>query len=165
MEICSNISKLFYTLKELINPSVTFKTHTKRVLPVIDKNSSIGMQIKYYRMLQDVYQEDLALKLGYTREAIFHIENREMKLVNVNLIKDVIKELNIEDKIIINDEYIKFLLNNPSKTIINFRKEKKLKRIDLSKMIDTDISVIKRWENGTCNMTRASFEKIKKCMT
>ena len=47
-----------------------------------------------------------------------HLENQEMKLVDIKLLKGVIEELGIEDKIIINDDYIKFLLDDPCKNII-----------------------------------------------
>ena len=46
-----------------------------------------------------------------------------MKLVNVELIKGVIKELGIEDKININNDYISFLLDNPCKKILSIRKK------------------------------------------
>ena len=96
--------------------------------------------------------------------ALNRFENQEMKLINVNFIKDVIKELDIEDKIFINDDYISFLLGNPSKTLIDFRKKNNLKIIDLSEMIDVDVSVIKKWEKGQAQMTRTSYNKLKKCM-
>ena len=81
------------------------------------------------------------------------------------MIKDIIKELDIEDKIVINDDYIAFLLDNPIKTILDFRKKNNLKRIDLAKMLDKDISVIEKWETGKSQMTRASYNKLKKCMS
>ena len=81
------------------------------------------------------------------------------------MIKDIIKELDIADKIVINDDYIAFLLDNPSQTILDFRKEHNLKQIDLSKMLDKDISVIKKWETSKSQMTRVSYNKLKKCMS
>lgn len=49
-----------------------------------------------------------------------------MKLVNVNLIKGIIEELGIKDEININDNYIKFLLDNPCEKIRKTRKKMKL---------------------------------------
>ena len=134
------ISKLFYKLNE---------------------NSTSGEQIKYYRRLANIKQTDLCLKLGCDRGVLDCLENRELKLVNIDLIKEVIKELDIEDKIIINDNYIAFLLDNPIQTILDFRKKNNLKRIDLAKMLDKDISVIKEWQTGKSQMTRASYDKLK----
>lgn len=159
------ISKLFEKLKDKLDTEIIIHTIPTWKIPQINEHSTLGEQIKYYRRLANIKQTDLCLKLGCDRGVLDHLENRDMKLININLIKDIIKELNIEDKIIINDDYISFIFNNPSKAIIDFRKKNNLKRSDLSKMMKTDISVIKRWENGKCQMTRASYNKLKKCMS
>lgn len=159
------ISKLFDKLKDKLDTEIIIHTSPTWKIPRINENSTLGEQIKYYRRLANIKQTDLCLKLGCDRGVLDHLENRELKLVNINLIKDIIKELNIEDKIIINDDYIAFILDNPSKTILDFRKENNLKRIDLARMLDKDISVIKKWETGKSQMTRASYNKLKKCMS
>ena len=159
------ISKLFNKLQDKLDTEIIVHTSPTWKIPEINENSSLGEQIKYYRRLKNIKQTDLCLKLGCDRGVLDHLENRNMKLININLVKDIIKELDIEDKIIMNDDYISFIFNNPSKAIMDFRKKNNLKRIDLSKTMNTDISVIKRWEKGQCIMTRASFEKLKKCMS
>lgn len=159
----ARISKLFYKLKDkLENNEITLKTHAVWKIPRINENSTIGQQIKYYRRLANIKQTDLCIKLGCDRGVLDRLENRDLKLVNINLIKDVIKELNIEDKIIINDDYIAFLLDNPSKTIVDFRKKNSLKQVDLARMLGKSVSVIKNWETGKSQMTRASYDKLKK---
>ncbi len=165
LETKTAISKLFNKLKDKLDTEITLKTHAKWKIPQIDKNSTIGQQIKYYRRLANIKQTDLCLKLGCNRGVLDHLENRELKLVNVKLIKDIVKELDIENKIVMNDDYIAFLLDNPIQTILDFRKKNNLKRIDLAKMLDKDISVIKKWETGKSQMTRASYNKLKKCMS
>lgn len=156
---------MFYELKDALPYEVIIKTHAKWKVPTIDKNSSLGEQIKYYRRLANIKQKDLSLKLGYTRQALHHIENMEMKLLDINLIKDVIKELDIEDKININDDYIIFLLDNPHQTIIFLRKKLKLTRPKFAEMLGCSITSIKRWENGNTLISRAKFEQLKKCMS
>lgn len=54
-------------------------------------------------MLEDIKQSDLGINLNSTRSTLHHLENKDIKLVNVNLIKDILEELDIKDKIIIND--------------------------------------------------------------
>lgn len=157
----ARISNLFYKLKDKLDTSITLKTHAVWKIPKINKNSTLGQQIKYYRRLAGIKQSDLCSKLDYDRGVLDRLENRDLKLVNINLIKDVIKELDIADKIIINDDYIAFLLNNPSKAILDFRKKNNLKQIDLARMLGKSISVIKNWENGKSQMTRASYDKLK----
>ena len=162
LESCTTISKLFDKLKDKLETEVTLKTHAVWKIPQINENSTIGEQIKYYRRLANIKQTDLCSKLGCDRGVLDRLENRELKLVNVKLIKDVIKELDIEDKIVINDDYIGFLLDNPSKTIVDFRKKNSLKQVDLARMLGKSVSVIKNWETGKSQMTRASYDKLKK---
>lgn len=159
------ISKLFDKLKDKLETEITLKTHAKWKIPQINDNSTIGEQIKYYRRLANVRQLDLCHKLGCDRGVLDILENRDINLVNVKLIKNVIKELKIEDKINFNDDYIAFMFNNPSQKIIDFRNKNNITRNELSKMIKTDVSIIKKWETGKSQMTRASYNKLKKCMS
>ncbi len=165
MESCVVISKLFDKLKDKLDTEITLKTHAVWKIPQIDENSTIGQQIKYYRRLANIKQTDLSLKLGYTRQALHHIENMEMKLVDINLIRDVIKELDIADKIIINDDYIAFLLDNPSKKIFELRKKLNLTRPKFADLINVSMTSVKRWENGNGHISREMYERLKKCMS
>ncbi len=148
------ISKLFDKLKDKLDTEITLKTHAVWKIPQINENSTLGQQIKYYRRIANIKQTDLCLKLGYTRQALHHIENREMKLIDINLIKDVIKELDIADKININDDYIAFLLDNPSKKIFELRKKMNLTRPKFADLINVSMTSVKRWENGNSNISR-----------
>lgn len=159
------ISKLFDKLKDKLNTEITLKTHAKWKIPQIDKNSTIGQQIKYYRRLANIKQTDLCLKLGCDRGVLDHLENRELKLVNVKLIKDIIKELDIEDKIVMNDDYIAFLLDNPSKKIFELRKKLNLTRPKFADLINVSMTSVKRWENGNSHISREMYERLKKCMS
>lgn len=140
------------------------KTNTRRQLKPINKKSTVGEQIKYYRMLKDIKQTDLSLKLGYELGAICNLENNDLKLVNVDLIKGVICELEIEDKIIINDDYINFLLNNPCEQIIRIRKGLNISRQKFADMLDVSLTSVRRWERGNCHISRSKYEKLKKSM-
>lgn len=162
LENCTAISKLFDKLKDKLETEVTLKTHAVWKIPQINENSTIGEQIKYYRRLANIKQTDLCSKLGCDRGVLDRLENRELKLVNVKLIKDVIKELDIEDKIVINDDYIGFLLDNPIQTLLDFRKKNNLKQIDLAKMLGKSLSVVKSWETGKAQITRTSYNKLKR---
>lgn len=163
-ESCVAISKMFYNLRNELDTEITIHLNPNWKIPTIDKNSSFGEQIKHYRRLANIRQTELSVKFGCDRGVLDHIENRELKLVNGDLIKKIIKELKIEDKIVINDEYIKFLLNEPIKIITDFREKNNLTVRGLSKIIGIANTVIRRWEKGEEQITRKSFEKIKKCM-
>ncbi len=165
MEISVAISDLFYKLRDTLEVEMTLKTNTRRKLKPINENSTIGEQIKYYRVLQDIKQEDLCQKLGVTREALFHIENRDMKLVDIKLLESIIKELKIEDKLVINDDYIEFLLNDPCKKIKYIRKQMNLSLVSFADMLQVSDTSVRRWENGNCHISREKYNKLKKCMS
>lgn len=165
LENCVAISDLFYKLRDTIKTEITIKTNTRRKLKPINEFSTIGEQIKYYRVLQDIKQEDLCKKLGVTREALFHIENRDMKLVDIKLLESVIKELKIEDKLIINDDYIEFLLNDPCEKIKSIRKQMNLSLVNFADMLQVSDTSVRRWENGNCHISREKYNKLKKCMS
>lgn len=84
-----------------------------------------------------------------------------MKLVNVELIKGIIEELNIQDKININDEYISFLLDNPCDKITLARQKLKLSRKDFATLLGVDISSVRRWELGNHHISRKKYERLK----
>jgi len=156
---------MFYALKDVIPDTVIFKTsNIKWVIPTIDKNSSIGEQIKHFRRLANIKHSDLEIKLGIDRGALSRLENNEQKLIDIKFIKRVIDELDIADKLIMNDDYINFLLNNPKDEIRAMRNKLGVTRPVFAKMIDMEPTAIKNWENGRCQITRASYEKLKKCM-
>jgi len=153
---------MFLSLKDVIPTTIIIPTHTRNIVKSINKNSTLGEQIKYYRRRANIKQTDLSLKLGYSRDALRHIENEEMKLVDINLIKGIIDELNIADKININDDYIHFLLGNPRETIIDLRREMNLTLRSFANMLDVSATSVKRWECGNSLMSRAKFEQLKK---
>ena len=158
------IKRLLYQLQKKFTSEVVIHTGPTWSVPKISATSTLGEQIKYYRRLAGIKQRDLALRLGYERGVIDSLENDEIKMVNVNLIRDVIKELDIEDKVVINDDYIAFVLNEPDQQLLEFRRKNHLTRVELSRMMGTHISVIKKWERGQSIMTRTSYNKLKKCM-
>ena len=158
------IEKLFDRLKGSLEPEITHALRVKWKIPTLSETDGIGKQIQYYRRLANIKQEDLCERLGCERGAIRHIESGEMKLVDVDFLKRVLRELGIEDKIVINDDYIDFLLHDPSKAISDYKEHNNLSTLDLSKMIGVDKSVIRKWETGKSQITRTSYNKLKQCM-
>jgi len=162
LELNIAIDRLFNILEGIIPPTITLKTHTKRKLKPINKNSSLGEQIKYYRMKEDIKQVDLGLKLDFHRTTLHHLENKDMKLVNINLIKGIIEELNLYNKVKINDDYIEFLLNNPCEKLLTIRKKLSLTRQQFADMLGVNITSVRRWELGNHNISRTKYEQLKK---
>ena len=158
------LNKIFTSLQNDISTSVTLKVPPIWIVPTLEEDASIGKQIQYYRRLANVKQTDLGLKLGYGRDALRHLEQQEIKLIDINLLTGIIKELNIEDKIIINDDYISFLLDNPCEKIQEIRKQKNMSLREFGDLIGVSDTSVRRWELGNCHISREMFKRLKKCM-
>jgi len=161
----NEVSKVFNRLKNILPDTIILKTHTVRKVAPINENSTLGEQIKHYRRLADIEQTELGSRLGCSHYRIRHIENDEVKLVDINLLIAVIEELGIRDKININDDYLEFLMDNPSEAIINFRKARNLTRKELADMMGVFATSIRDWEIGEAIISRAKFEQLKRCMS
>lgn len=96
--------------------------------------------------------------MNFERSTLNHLENREMKLVNIDLIKGIISELGIEDKININYDYIRFLLDNPCEKI---RKARKMTMVQFGELLGVSDTSIRRWENGNQQISRNKYERLK----
>lgn len=161
-ELYFRTNDLFERISRNIKHSFTLKTHTCWNLTPITSESTLGEQIRYYRRLNDIKQTDLGLKLNFERSTLNHLENRDMKLVNVDLIKGIIKELDIEDKININDDYIKFLLDNPCEKIRKLRKKKKMTLQQFGELLGVSDTSVRRWEHGNQKISRSKYERLKR---
>ena len=151
---------LFYDLKNY------YKSELERIIKIFEVKGSfigecpLGEQLKYYRQLHNVGQTELAEQLQVSRDSIMDIENREIKFPNLELLNSIIDILNIRDKIVLPD-YIKFLMDNPSKKIIAFKKEKKLSHNEFAELLDLDRSNLRKWLNGQVQISMKGYEKLK----
>ena len=161
-ELYVAINDLFSKINSFCELSFTLTTHTCRQVKNITTQSTLGEQIKYYHSIDDIKQTDLGLKLNFHESTIKHLENKDMKPVNVELIKGVIEELGIKDKININDDYISFLLDNPCEKILSIRKKKKLTRQQFADLLGVSDTSVRRWELGNSHISRKKFERLKK---
>lgn len=104
-------------------------------------------------------QEELAKAVGMTKHGIRHIENDEMRLVNLSLLDKLVAYLNIEDKIQY-DDYIQFIKNNPAAQIKAYRKQEHLTMYELAKRMNVAYSTVKKWESNQSVMSRSSYQKF-----
>lgn len=144
-----------------MNNLIEYKIHTTKNLIPLNKRSSIGEQIKYYRIYNRITQEELSNKLSISKYSIMHLENDNVLLYNLDIVKPIIDELNIKNKIIINDDYLKFILNNPSEVIKQYRKKNNFTRYELAIKIDVMLCTIKKWETNKSVISRKNFNKLK----
>lgn len=160
-ELYDKTNGLFKRIGSKIQLSYTLTTHTCWNLKPITSESTLGEQIRYYRRLNDIKQTDLGLKLNFERSTLNHLENHKIKAINIDLIKGIIKELDIEDKININDDYISFLLDNPCEKIRNARKKRKMTMVQFGELLGVSDTSIRRWENGNQQISRKKYERLK----
>ncbi len=120
--------------------------------------STIGSRIKYYRLLNDFTQEDLAIKSGLDRSTINRYEN---DLVNHSLesINIICETLKIKPSIIY-DDYLNFISKNHGNKIKFLRKDFKLTQKDLSNILEVHIKTIACWEKEESYPTRYNYMKI-----
>lgn len=133
-------------------------------LPMVN-NASVGSQIKYYRELKGITQEELGKAVGISKYTIRRIENQEMLLVNLPLLDKLVAYLEIKDKINYEDDYLRFIKNNPVSQIKAYRKKKNITMYQLSIILNTSYGTVKRWESGKQTISRKCFERLKELFT
>lgn len=129
------------------------------VMKLPEMTMSLGGQIKYYRKLKGLSQEELGEAVGITKFGIRHIENDELLLVNLSLVDKLVAYLGIEDKVYY-DDYIEFIKNNPAAQLKTYRKKKNITMYQLSKLMNTAYSTVKKWENNKSVISRSSYQKL-----
>lgn len=72
------------------------KIYTSKNLTIPGENSTIGEQLKYYRKYNNMSITDLSKKLGIPKYSIIHLENDDILLYNLDIIKAIIEEFNIK---------------------------------------------------------------------
>lgn len=157
------MNKLFDKLSCFMPNEIKMKVEKEKLEPV-NVNSSIGEQIRYYRCLAGMRQEDVAMKIGYTRAIMNKYETEPIQLLNVETFNAIIKELGIKDKIVLNDDYLSFVLKGPGKVISDFMSKHHLSKYEFADILGVDVYVVKSWENGKRQITRKTYEKYKKIL-
>ena len=111
-ETRDNINDIFSKIKENsdFNEKINFKINELKEPNI----NNIGEQISYYRKIKGWTQIELAKKVNTCKECIRAYEHKTIKLVNVKLLKKIIKVLEIENKIVL-PPYEKFILYDQSK--------------------------------------------------
>ncbi|MCQ4921576.1 helix-turn-helix domain-containing protein [Tissierella carlieri] len=121
--------------------------------------STIGSRIKYYRLLNNLTQEQLAIKSNVDRCTINRYENN---LVDYSL--DIVNEIAIALEIIpslIYDDYLNFISSNYGDEIQYMRRSLKLTQEEFGDILGVHKKTIRMWEKQQAYPTRENFIKIK----
>lgn len=142
--------------------SYEYNLNEKKQKP-LKKDCTFGEQLKYYRLSKGIRRPYIAKLLNISLSALISLEDDKDRVkFNVKIIKEYINilELNIDD-LIINDEYIKFILDNPSKKIKDTRKQLKLTQRQFDDLIGVKHSCTANWEENRLLICKKNYEKLK----
>ncbi|WP_317922511.1 helix-turn-helix domain-containing protein [Tepidimicrobium xylanilyticum] len=81
--------------------------HSQNLLKSTSDLSTIGFRIKYYRLLNNMKQEELAVKAGLDRATIIRYENNLVEH-SINIIDKISHALGVNPTIIY-DDYFRFI--------------------------------------------------------
>lgn len=134
--------------------------YNQNLLKGISDLSTIGSRIKYYRLLNNLTQEDLAAKSNLDRATIIRYENN---LVNHSI--DTLDKIAAVLKIIpsiIYDDYLNFTSNNYGYKIKELRKELGLTQKELSNLLAVHRKTVGMWEKEQSYPTKENYLKLAK---
>lgn len=126
----------------------------------INKNQSFGNQVKYYRVKNKINQTELASMLNVTREVILNLENKDKLVYNTKQVKDILNIVDTENEITIKDDYLNFILNNPSEKIRLYRERHNLNKVEFAKLMNVNIKTVRCWENGNNIISKVNYKSF-----
>lgn len=158
---------VFDVLKEKIQTLYKFELNNpRRTLPKLNKQSSTGAKIKYYRRLNNITQEELAKRLGVSREVILNIENGNRKggnaFINPKIINQIIDILEMRDKFGKSDTYIRFVCEDTGKSFSEFRTKHGLSVKQFARLLKVSDTSIRRYEKNENTPSYTIFSRYKK---
>lgn len=128
------------------------------MLKGISDLSTIGSRIKYYRLLNNLTQEELADESGLDRATIIRYENN---LVEHSI--DIIDMISVALKLkpsIIYDDYLNFISGNYGSKIRNLRMSLSLSQKELGEILGVHKKTISRWEREETIPSKQNYEDI-----
>ena len=152
---------IYYLLRNKVKLKFSYLLHTTKKIPKLNKQSSLGTKIKYYRRLNDIKQEELASRLGVSRDSIMAIENQNKDYYNIDLLNEVVDTLEIRDILEKSTTYVGFLLNNPKEQIKAYRICNNLTKTELAKYLNVHRKTVERWEDGITTINRKHYKRFK----
>ena len=128
------------------------------MLQGISDLSSIGSRIKYYRLLNNLSQEELAVKSSIDRATIIRYENNSVNH-SIDIIDKISKSLKIVPSIIY-DDYFKFISNNYGDKIKQIRRKLNLTQKEFGEILNVNRKTISRWEKKESFPARQNYMKL-----
>jgi len=132
--------------------------HNQNFIKATADLSTIGSRIRYYRLLNNLTQEQLAIKSGLDRATIIRYENNQVD-PSIDILNQIAAVLGIIPSIIY-DDYLKFINSNYGRAIKKIRMKLKLSQKSLGKLLGVHRKTISKWESEKSYPTRENFMKL-----
>lgn len=133
-------------------------SHKQNVLKSISDLSTIGSRIKYYRLLNNFTQEELASKSGLDRTTIIRYENN-LIIHSIDIVNKIARALKIKPTIIY-DDYMKFISSGYGNIIKFVRIKLGLTQKEFGNLMGVHKKTISKWELEKSYPTRENYIKL-----
>ncbi len=122
--------------------------------------STIGSRIKYYRLLNNFTQEELADRSGLDRSTIIRYENNLVDH-SIDILDKICKVFKIEP-FTLYDDYLKFISSDYGNIIKKLRNNLGVTQKEFGEILGVHRKTVARWEKEQLYPTRENYFKLVK---
>lgn len=124
--------------------------------------NTIGEKIKYYRLIKNLHQEQLANLANIDRTTLIRYENDQL-IPSLDITTRIAHALKI-NPFLIYDDYLKFIAMGYGGKIKNLRVKLKFTQKEFGQLLGVHRKTILRWEKEFEIISRENYEKLKKLL-
>ena len=157
----NSIGKLFEDIKEntILKKEIKINEVPELVLSGDDKD--LGRQIVYYRQLKGYERKELAKVLNIKTSTLAQYERGVNNITDVTILNNILDILDIRENIVL-PEYINFLMNDPSKVIVEYLSKNKISPYKFSSIMNVKYDTVLNWMSNKTKISRENYFKLKK---
>lgn len=133
--------------------------HDLNILRATSDLSTVGSRIRYYRLLNNLTQDELATRSALDRSTIIRYEN-DLVEHSIDIVDRISETLKIIPSIIY-DDYLKFISSDYDNKIKYIRMRLGLNQKELGEIIGVNQATISNWERSLSMPSRESFTILK----
>lgn len=119
---------------------------------------NINEKIRYFRLRESLYQEDVAKRIGIDRTTYISYENG-LRIYPIEVMTKLSDIYNVDLDVLL-DDYHRFIYFNQGKTIKKIRKELGMNQKELADSLGVSLIVIKRAEQEKVRFLEKNYIKL-----